>query len=483
MEPRIQYVKTSDGVNIAYAVFGEGPPIVYIAASPFGVHLYSQFALAREGTERLVASGWQVIRYDARGTGSSDRETAGFSLEARLRDLEAVADRVATERFALYGHVSGALPALAYAARQAGRVSALVLTMPFASGAGFNATQERRVLKAMWPLMEEHWELMTLNIAHLTFRFTDSEVASQLAAASRSGISAATYRALEEATDEIDLTDLLGSIGAPALVIQDANYRGSNDELLPLVKKVAASIPNARLVATADPMQAMDEFLRECGLAPKVTSYPPAPAGGFQTILFTDIEGSTALTERLGDAKAREILREHERTVREALAVHGGSEIKTMGDGFMASFGSATKALECAVAIQKAFDERNRGVGAQQPRHESGKRELSSVAAPLRPDVEPRSDTHAPLRVRIGLNAGEPVAEEGPDGRADLFGTAVNLAARIAGHAQGGEILVSNVVRELAAGKGFAFADRGEAALKGFEEPVRLYELTWRQDP
>ena len=82
--------------------------------------------------------------------------------------------------------------------------------------------------------------------------------------------------------------------------------------------------------------------------------------------------------------------------------------------------------------------------------------------------------------MRIGLNAGEPVAEEGPDGRSDLFGTAVNMAARIAAQAQGGEILVSDVVRQLVAGKGFAFADRGEQTLKGFEAPVRLYEVRWR---
>jgi class 3 adenylate cyclase len=170
------------------------------------------------------------------------------------------------------------------------------------------------------------------------------------------------------------------------------------------------------------------------------------------TILFTDIEGSTALTERLGDAKARDVLREHERIVREALAAHGGSEIKTMGDGFMASFGSATKALECAVAIQKAFEATNQQT--DKPANQ--------------------------LRVRIGLNAGEPVAEEGPDGRSDLFGTAVNMAARIAGQAQGGEILVSDVVRQLVAGKGFVFEDRGEHALKGFEEPVRVYEVRWQ---
>jgi class 3 adenylate cyclase len=126
----------------------------------------------------------------------------------------------------------------------------------------------------------------------------------------------------------------------------------------------------------------------------------------------------------------------------------------------MASFGSATKALECAIAIQRAFAADNPSVGAQR-------------AAPLRPDTG--------IRVRIGLNAGEPIAEDDPDGRGDLHGTAVITAARIAAQANGGEILVSNVVRELVAGKGFLFSDRGDHALKGFEEPARVYEVRWTE--
>ncbi len=177
---------------------------------------------------------------------------------------------------------------------------------------------------------------------------------------------------------------------------------------------------------------------------------------------LTDIEGSTALTQRLGDARAREVLREHERITREALKAHGGAEVKTMGDGFMASFASATKALECAVAIQRAFHER----GDAPSRGGSG-------TARERPGE--------PIRVRIGLNAGEPIAEDDPDGRGDLFGTAVIMAARIAAQAQGGEILVSDVVRQLVAGKGFLFSDRGESVLRGFEDPVRVYEVRWRE--
>jgi len=170
------------------------------------------------------------------------------------------------------------------------------------------------------------------------------------------------------------------------------------------------------------------------------------PPGGLVTILFTDVEGSTALTDRLGDQRAQELLRAHNAIVRDALRAHGGAEVKTMGDGFMASFSSATRALECAIAMQRAFADRNPAAGE-------------------------------PVRIRCGLNAGEPIAED-----EDFFGTAVITAARVAAQAQGGEILASDVVRQLVAGKGFLFSDRGDVVLRGFEDPVRLFELRWRED-
>ena len=156
------------------------------------------------------------------------------------------------------------------------------------------------------------------------------------------------------------------------------------------------------------------------------------------------MEGSTALTQYLGDAKAREVLRAHERIVRDALQAHGGLEVKAMGDGFMASFSSATRALECAIAMQQAFAAYNESEGT-------------------------------PIRVRIGLNVGEPIAED-----EDFFGTAVIMAARVVAEAQGGEILASDVVRQLVAGRGFLFADRGETVLRGFDDPVRLFEVRWQ---
>ena len=173
-------------------------------------------------------------------------------------------------------------------------------------------------------------------------------------------------------------------------------------------------------------------------------------AGGLadtHTILFTDMQSSTALTERLGDAAAQEVRRAHNDIVRTALSASGGSEVKHTGDGIMASFSTASSALDCAIAIQ-------RGVAAHREEH-----------------------LDSPLAVYIGLNAGEPIAEDG-----DLFGTSINLAARICDHAEPGQILAADVVRQLAAGKQFLFSDLGETELRGFEDPVKLWELRWREE-
>jgi class 3 adenylate cyclase len=179
---------------------------------------------------------------------------------------------------------------------------------------------------------------------------------------------------------------------------------------------------------------------------------PPAPAGDAShaaqrrllVVMFTDMVGSTAATQRLGDAAAQEVLRRHNAGIEASLQKHAGTKIKHTGDGIMASFASASAAIECAIEVQRTFSDYNG-----------------------QPQVEP-------IHVRMGLNAGEPVAED-----EDLFGTTVQAAACIAARARPGQILVSDVVRQLASGKGFAFADCGRATLKGFADRFRLYEVTW----
>jgi class 3 adenylate cyclase len=296
-------------------------------------------------------------------------------------------------------------------------------------------------------------------LAHAGAGWSAGEEARRTAAFMRECAAPEAVVAAMAALWQADVTPFLSQINSPTLVLHRREVASVE---MAAAKAYASGIPGARLVLLEGDsvlpwvgdmeaaLQAIDDFLGEGEEAPAVGE-PPA-AGAFRTILFTDVEGSTALTERLGDARAREVLREHERIVREALRAHGGAEVKALGDGFMASFSSATRALECAIAMQMAFAEWNEA----RPSTGSGRAEQ--------------------IKVRIGLNAGEPIAEA-----EDLFGTAVNMAARIAARAEGGEILASDVVRQLVAGKGFLFSDRGEVELKGFEEPVRLYEVRWRE--
>jgi class 3 adenylate cyclase len=253
-----------------------------------------------------------------------------------------------------------------------------------------------------------------------------------------------------------DVTDLLPDLNLPTLIVQ---HGGASKQNVEAARDMAARIPGARFVMLSglanDDMAKIVHGIGELmGMEIEIESREPeavrGPAAGVRTILFTDVVEHTGMMRRLGDAAGRGVLRDHEELTRGILKRHGGDEVKTMGDGFMASFTSVTAAVECAVALQRAIEERNLSGNA---------RDLGEL-----------------LQVRIGLNAGEPIEEAG-----DFFGAAVIMAARIAGHAAGGEILASDVVRGLCAGKGFLFADRGEDVLRGFEDPVRLYEVRWRE--
>ncbi|MGH2489394.1 MAG: nickel-binding protein [Candidatus Limnocylindria bacterium] len=177
-----------------------------------------------------------------------------------------------------------------------------------------------------------------------------------------------------------------------------------------------------------------------------IVDHPPGEAYveiAFRTILFTDIEESTSLTQRLGDAGAMSLLHAHDEIVRDALERHGGSEVKHTGDGLMAAFRSVVGGIQSAIQIQK--------------------------------DIAGAGDRlAAPVRVRIGISAGEPVTE-----RDDLFGAAVQLAARLCSRAEPGAILVSGAVRDLAIGKGFVFRKRRPLRLKGFDEPVQIFDVAW----
>jgi len=179
-----------------------------------------------------------------------------------------------------------------------------------------------------------------------------------------------------------------------------------------------------------------------------IVDHPPGEPyveTAFRAILFTDMEGSTSLTQRLGDARAMAVLRTHDRIVREALRRHGGLEVKHTGDGLMAAFPSVVGAIESAIQIQRRLTEAD--------------------------------DSHG-IRVRIGMSAGEPVTEHH-----DLFGAVVQLAARLCSRAEPGSVLVSSAVHDLALGKGFVFRKGGRVSLKGFDERVHIFEVVWQPPP
>lgn len=233
------------------------------------------------------------------------------------------------------------------------------------------------------------------------------------------------------------LTYWFDSSSGNAFCLADA----PNKESAEAVHREAHGLVASQIIEV-DP-RTVEEFLGRIHEPPRGEAWTET---AFRTIMFTDMAGSTSITGDLGDAGMMELLRSHDRIIRDSLAALGGREIKHTGDGVMACFASVVRGVECAIAIQRSLAAHN-----------------ESAAGP-------------PIKVRAGISAGEPVTEND-----DLFGAAVQLAARICAAAEPGQILAANVVRELAIGKGFVFADRGECALRGFEDPFRLFEVRWRE--
>ncbi|MEX0682310.1 MAG: adenylate/guanylate cyclase domain-containing protein [Dehalococcoidia bacterium] len=442
----VRYCTTADGVRLAYSAEGEGPPLLVFSTA------FAAFSLLRElpsydNLMQRLGEGRRLIRFDTRGIGLSEREVTAAGADALVLDPLAVLDALGLERASVLaaGPIGGT--ALYLAARHSRRIAALVL---FGS---MSRVPDRSWYEAMIQMLRGSWQTAARSLAGGLLRhpLDDASKMADIYLKSTTGEVAARYM---EDNINWDLTSELGSITARTLVIHS-----QDDALYPFSagQEIAAGIHGARLlplegnysiVSLGDKtdlvVEAIVSFLDEDDETRAIQLVRRTVAGpsGLRTVLFTDLVGHTEMMQRLGDARGREVLREHERITRETLRAHGGTEIKTDGDSFMVSFGSVTKAVECAVALQRAFAERE----------------------------------GEPMDVRIGLNAGEPIEEDG-----DLFGATVILASRIAAKAEGGEILVADTVRGLCSGKGFLFSDRGEFVAKGIEEPVRIYEVNWRQ--
>ncbi len=445
--PPIRYARTADDVNIAYWVAGDGPPLIYVPELISHASAGWDVPPFRDWLVDLV-SHFRVVFVNPRNAGLSGDGAGDITPKALAADIEAVVDATSLTRAALLAEHAAGPGAIQFASQHADLLRHLVLSSTYASykkfltrmpaSAALSRTvseDSRTYAELLFPagLGSSQTPELVKAVAGWAYQMLEGHELSLLMGA----------RLLHETEDAAR------AITTPTLILQGTNFWFG----APVGVDLAATIPGSRLVTlpgdglwlwTGDrrpALHAILEFVGAQGVEHASSHSQPSFAPAFRTLLFTDLEGHTAMMSRLGDAKGREVLREHERITREALAAHGGQEVKTMGDGFMASFGSAQRALECAVALQRAVAG---GIGGEA------------------------------LRIRAGINAGEPIAEDD-----DLFGSSVIAAARIAGKASGGQVLVSDVVRQLVAGKGFLFSDTGLHDLKGLEEPARLWELRW----
>jgi class 3 adenylate cyclase len=438
MEPRIQYAKTSDGVSIAYWTLGDGTPLVHLFTIMNHIQLEWELEECRHWYERL-SENRRLVRFDIRGTGLSKRNVTEQSLDAWVLDLEAVVDRLGLERFALLGLMTSGPVAIAYAARHPERVSHLLLWCAFARASDWLAVPQIGALRASF---DTDYTFYTEAAAHTLLGWSAGEPARRFAALIRAGVSSSEMRAAHAALNKVDVTPLLPLVKAPTLVLHRRGHVLGVDAAMGL----ASRIPDARLVLlegdsgapylgdTEAVLTAIDEFLGE-GQQPTTTATLPS---GTAVILFADIAGSTALTERMGDVAFRDASRALDAGLRAAIRDAGGTAIdgKLLGDGVLATFPSAAQAIDAARRCHAL----------------SGASEL-------------------PLH--LGIHAGDVIREQN-----NVYGGAVNIASRICALSVPGEILVSDVVRGMArSSAGVEFEDRGEQEMKGVGEPVRVFAV------
>ena len=443
--PPIQYARTEDGVNIAYWTLGSGPPLVLLPAAPtVSASIWSEVGESVGFSDRLAERN-TVVLFDQRGFGLSETATVPVSIDDRIADLDAVVDALGHERFALWGEQFNTPMAITYAVRRPDRVSHLILWNGIPSWNEYIQSPQAQTLAVVRE--QGDWKTFTETVAQVSIGWSEPELTQRLAARLRASTDQETFLASVNSTVVGDVSDLLARVSTPTLVFarQDCYYGIGGSQML------ATKIPNARMVVLpgtstfmlAGDVEAvgptLDDFLGSHHQEPDVS-----PTGSsFRTILFTDVVASTPLLAQLKDAKMREVMRDHDAVLDAAVTEHGGRVVKEIGDAFMVEFAIPSAAVECAIAIQRGIREQF-------------------------------ADSDVPIRLRIGINAGEPVAEDG-----DLHGASVNIAKRLESAAPTNGILVSDVVKQAVVGKDFEFADQGEVALKGFDDPVRAWSVEW----
>ena len=439
MIPETRYA-SSDGVSIAYQTLGEGP--IDLVVVPGWVSNLDAFweEPAVEAFYRRLASFSRLILFDKRGTGLSDRVAELPSLEVRMDDVRAVLDAVGSERAAVLGYSEGGPMCALFAATYPERTSALVMVGSFARvmqapDYPFGRSQERNDEFLME--IERNWGKPVGIDVRAPSRIGDERFRQWWARFLRASASPSAAATLLRMNAQIDVRPVLPSIGVPTLVLHSV---GDRTIAVENGRYLARTIPGAKLVelpgedhvpyltdaeAILDEIEVFLTGMRHHAETDRVLA----------TVLFTDIVGSTEKAGALGDRRWRQLLESHHQVVRRELARFRGREIDTAGDGFFAAFDGPARAVRCACAV-------------------------SSSVKSLGIDV--RAGAHTGECEVIGEKYG---------------GIAVHIGARVAGCAAPGEVLVSGTVKDLVAGSGLSFEDRGRHPLKGLPGDWQLYSV------
>jgi pimeloyl-ACP methyl ester carboxylesterase/class 3 adenylate cyclase len=439
MVPDTHYV-TTGGVSIAYQVSGSGPiDLVVVPGWLSNIEIFWEEPRVARFFQKLGTFS-RVILFDKRGTGLSDRSIEAATLEERMDDVRAVMDAVGSSRAALFGYSEGAAMCTLFAATYPDRVTALITLGGF--------PRRTKAPDYPWgPDKEEHEKFYEVTTAEW-----GGPVGIEARAASVSGDPAcrqwwakflrlsgtkSSAVALLRANAEIDVRHVLPTISVPTLVAFT-----SKDPLFPpaVGRYMASLIPNSKLLeidsidhlpffdVADEVIQAIQTFLEGAPVERLVES-------SISTLMFTDIVGSTELAVSKGDQRYADILELHHQMVRRELVVHRGQEIETTGDGFLACFDGPARGIKCGRAVVRS---------------------LQTIG----------------ITTRVGLHTGEC---ELRDGR--LRGIALNIAARVMAAAPEGAVVVSQTVKDLVAGSGLKFIDKGPHSLKGLPDQWRLFEL------
>ena len=415
----IQYARSGD-VSIAYHVVGDASTDLVLVPDFVSNLVYNWESKHWRPFYERLAQSFRLILFDKRGTGLSDRGPLFPNLETRMEDVRAVLDAVGSERAVIFGPHEGSAMACLYAATYPERTIALVVFQAAAYETRINAAQELLRLRQGWGTLAYSGELLAEICPTLHREPAEREwFANEL----RVGASPAAGYALNRMWSETDLRDILSAIHVPTLVMARGAF-GEKDS-----REVTERVRNSRYVRVPGDdywgMFLSPEIPEELERFVATLEHAPEPETVLATVLFTDLVSSSELAAQLGDRDWAELLARHNTTVRQQLARFRGGEVDTAGDGFFATFDGPARAIRCAQAVVETV-------------HELG------------------------LEVRVGLHTGECEIVSGKP-----TGIAVNTGARVAATAGPGEVLVTGTVKDLVAGSGITFQERGEQELKG----------------